>query len=220
MKKVENKITELFDLLDKWRYFPAYQLERRADIFFALYLKQIFSSKYGITIDYIIPEFPLRIGEIIDKEINESFKIDYLCVSQVQQKVYLVELKTDTLSRRSKQDWYLGKAREINTAGLVNGLIKIFKATNQKNKYMNLLHEVEQIGWITIDNQQIINTCEPYDIQIVYIQHEKHHDDTEEVITFDDIISVLKENTDDVSGRFIQSLTRWKINASLLRPND
>jgi hypothetical protein len=220
MKKVENKITELFDLLDKWRYFPAYQLERRADIFFALYLKQIFSSKYGITIDYIIPEFPLRIGEIIDKEINESFKIDYLCVSQVQQKVYLVELKTDTLSRRSKQDWYLGKAREINTAGLVNGLIKIFKATNQKNKYMNLLHEVEQIGWITIDNQQIINTCEPYDIQIVYIQPEKHHDDTEEVITFDDIISVLKNNTDDVSGRFIQSLTRWKINPSLLRPND
>jgi len=207
-------------LLDKWRYFPAYQLERRADIFFALYLKQIFSSKYGITIDYIIPEFPLRIGEIIDKEINESFKIDYLCVSQVQQKVYLVELKTDTLSRRSKQDWYLGKAREINTAGLVNGLIKIFKATNQKNKYMNLLHEVEQIGWITIDNQQIINTCEPYDIQIVYIQPEKHHDDTEEVITFDDIISVLKNNTDDVSGRFIQSLTRWKINPSLLRPND
>jgi len=220
MKKVENKITELFDLLDKWRYFPAYQLERRADIFFALYLKQIFSSKYGITIDYIIPEFPLRIGEIIDKEINESFKIDYLCVSQVQQKVYLVELKTDTLSRRSKQDWYLGKAREINTAGLVNGLIKIFKATNQKNKYMNLLHEVEQIGWITIDNQQIINACEPYDIQIVYIQPEKHPDDTEEVITFDDIISVLKTNTDDVSGRFIQSLARWKTNPSLLRPND
>ncbi len=220
MKKVENKITELFDLLDKWRYFPAYQLERRADIFFALYLKQIFSSKYGITIDYIIPEFPLRIGEIIDKEINESFKIDYLCVSQVQQKVYLVELKTDTLSRRSKQDWYLGKAREINTAGMVNGLIKIFKATNQKNKYMNLLHEVEQIGWITIDNQQIINACEPYDIQIVYIQPEKHPDDTEEVITFDDIISVLKTNTDDVSGRFIQSLARWKTNPSLLRPND
>jgi len=220
MKKVENKITELFDLLDRWRYFPAYQLERRADIFFALYLKQIFSSKYGITIDYIIPEFPLRIGEIIDKEINESFKIDYLCVSQVQQKVYLVELKTDTLSRRSKQDWYLGKAREINTAGLVNGLIKIFKATNQKNKYMNLLHEVEQIGWITIDNQQIINACEPYDIQIVYIQPEKHPDDTEEVITFDDIISVLKTNTDDVSGRFIQSLARWKTNPSLLRPND
>jgi len=220
MKKVENKITELFDLLDRWRYFPAYQLERRADIFFALYLKQIFSSKYGITIDYIIPEFPLRIGEIIDKEINESFKIDYLCVSQVQQKVYLVELKTDTLSRRSKQDWYLGKAREINTAGLVNGLIKIFKATNQKNKYMNLLHEVEQIRWITIDNQQIINACEPYDIQIVYIQPEKHPDDTEEVITFDDIISVLKTNTDDVSGRFIQSLARWKTNPSLLRPND
>jgi hypothetical protein len=220
MNQNNNKITELFDLLDKWRYFPAYQLERRADIFFALYLKQIFNSKYGILIDYIIPEFPLRIGEIIDKEVNESFKIDYLCVSQVHQKVYLVELKTDTLSRRSKQDWYLGRAREINTAGLVNGLIKIYKATNQKNKYMNLLHELERVGWITFDHQQIINTSKPNDIQILYIQPEKHPDDTEEVISFDDIISILKTNTDDVSSRFIQSLERWKINPSLLRPED
>jgi hypothetical protein len=220
MSQNDNKIYELFDLLDKWRYFPAYQLERRADIFFALYLKQIFNSKYGILIDYIIPEFPLRIGEIIDKEVNESFKIDYLCVSQVHQKVYLVELKTDSLSRRSKQDWYLGRAREINTAGLVNGLIKIYKATNQKNKYMNLLREVERIGWITVDNHQIINTSKPNDIQILYIQPEKHPDDTEEVITFDDIISILKTNTDDVSSRFIQSLERWKINPSLLRPED
>lgn len=214
MNQNDNKITKLFDLLDKWRYFPAYQLERRADIFFALYLKQIFNSKYGILIDYIIPEFPLRIGEIIDKEVNESFKIDYLCVSQAYQKVYLVELKTDTLSRRSKQDWYLGKAREINTAGLVNGLIKIYKATNQKNKYMNLLRELERLGWITFDNQQIINTSKPNDIQILYIQPEKHPDDTEEVITFDDIISILKTNTDDVSSRFIHSLERWKINCN------
>lgn len=198
MTKVPDKITELFNLLDKWRYFPAYQLERRADIFFALYLKQIFNSKYGILIDYIIPEFPLRIGEIIDKEVNESFKIDYLCISQVHQKVYLVELKTDSLSRRSKQDWYLGRAREINTAGMVNGLIKIYKATNQKNKYMNLLREIERVGWIIVDNQQIINTSKSYDIQIIYIQPEKHPDDTEEVITFDDIISILKTNTDDV----------------------
>lgn len=220
MTKVPDKITELFNLLDKWRYFPAYQLERRADIFFALYLKQIFNSKYGILIDYIIPEFPLRIGEIIDKEVNESFKIDYLCISQVHQKVYLVELKTDSLSRRSKQDWYLGKAREINTAGMVNGLIKIYKATNQKNKYMNLLREIERVGWIIVDNQQIINTSKSYDIQIIYIQPEKHPDDTEEVITFDDIISILKTNTDDVSSRFIQSLERWKINPSLLRPED
>ena len=129
-------------------------------------------------------------------------------------------LKRIALSRRSKQDWYLGRAREINTVGLVNGLIKIYKATNQKNKYMNLLREVERIGWITVDNHQIINTCKPNDIQILYIQPEKHPDDTEKVITFDDIISILKTNTDDVSSRFIQSLERWEISPSLLRPED
>ena len=85
---------------------------------------------------------------------------------------------------------------------------------------MNLLREVERIGWITVDNHQIINTCKPNDIQILYIQPEKHPDDTEKVITFDDIISILKSNTDDVSSRFIQSLERWKISPSLLRPED
>ena len=29
---------QLFDRLDEWRDFPNYQLERRADIFFSLYL--------------------------------------------------------------------------------------------------------------------------------------------------------------------------------------
>jgi len=37
----ETLIDELFDKLDEWRSLPAYQLERRADIFFAIYLKDI-----------------------------------------------------------------------------------------------------------------------------------------------------------------------------------
>jgi len=37
-------IDNLFNLLDDWRTLPAYQLERRADIFFALYLDKILES--------------------------------------------------------------------------------------------------------------------------------------------------------------------------------
>jgi len=33
-------INELFDLLDDWRNLPSYQLERRADIFFAIHLEK------------------------------------------------------------------------------------------------------------------------------------------------------------------------------------
>lgn len=35
-----KQIDTLFDRMDAWRHFPNYQLERRADIFFALYLPE------------------------------------------------------------------------------------------------------------------------------------------------------------------------------------
>jgi hypothetical protein len=208
-----NKIVELFDLLDKWRYFPAYQLERRADIFFAIYLKQIIQNKFGVPIDAIIPEFPVRVGAIIDKEINKSFKIDYLCVSQEKQIVFLVELKTDMLSRREKQDWYLKRAQEINVKGLVDGLFKIYAASNQKRKYNYLFHEMENLGWIMDFEGTISSFDRMYKMEIIYIQPEKHPDDTSSnVITYEDVIKVLKENPDEVSNRFIESLERWKVN--------
>jgi len=89
----ENNITEIFKLLNNWRGFPAYQLERRADIFFAYYLPQIFTmdglSNTAITHDQIIPEFPLKIDEIS----NRSNKVDYAVFCKDM--LYLVELKTN-----------------------------------------------------------------------------------------------------------------------------
>jgi len=211
----DNKINELFDLLDKWRYFPAYQLERRADIFFAIFLKQIIQNKYNLSIDTVIPEFPVRVGAIIEKEINKSFKIDYVAVNQKMKQVFLVELKTDLLSRREKQDWYLKRAQEINIHGLVDGLIKIFHATNQKSKYMYLLNDIESLGWIEMSGNTIKNTSERYDVKMLYIQPEKHPEEASDVVTFDDIISVIKTNTDALSIRFAESLERWKVNPNI-----
>ena len=34
-------IERVFKLLDNWRHLPDYQLERRADIFFALFLPEV-----------------------------------------------------------------------------------------------------------------------------------------------------------------------------------
>jgi len=208
----DSKITELFDLLDKWRYFPAYQLERRADIFFAVFLKQIIHSMYNIAIDMIIPEFPVRVGAVHNVDINKSYKIDYLCVNQQTHKVFLTELKTDVHSRRPKQDDYLTRAKKINISGLVDGLIKIYNATYQKSKYLNLLHEIEKLGWINIKGDVVTNLQPKYDVEILYIQPEKHPDDTNEVITFDNLISVLRANSDSLSHRFIQSLELWMVN--------
>ena len=37
----DPRIDRIFDLLDGWRHLPAYQLERRADIFFGLFLPDV-----------------------------------------------------------------------------------------------------------------------------------------------------------------------------------
>ncbi|MBL8046740.1 MAG: hypothetical protein JNL09_09375, partial [Anaerolineales bacterium] len=101
------KIEEIFDWLDRWRQLPAYQLERRADIFFALYLPEIIAYKFALTAKFIIPEFPIRIGEISENtENNQSFKADYLVITENRYRFMLVELKTDQGSIRSGQNKY------------------------------------------------------------------------------------------------------------------
>src|SRR5580765_1492626 len=51
----------ILDLLDSWRHLPAYQLERRADVFFAFYLPRFLANKFGTPVsDLLIPEFPLH----------------------------------------------------------------------------------------------------------------------------------------------------------------
>ena len=42
-----QKLEELFARLDDWRHLPAYQLERRADIFFSLYLPDVLARRVG-----------------------------------------------------------------------------------------------------------------------------------------------------------------------------
>lgn len=224
-----RKINELFDLMDKWRYFPAYQLERRSDIFFAIYLKTLISEQYKFQIDTIIPEFPVRVGTVYQNESNESFKMDYVAVCQEMKKVFLVELKTDVSSVRENQIKYFKRAQKINVKGLVDGLIKIYDATNQKTKYQNLLREVERLGWLTQSTGRIINHDKVYDIDILYILPERkqlentidlQYDESIKVLTFDDIIHILKSHPDGVSVRFIQSLERWKVNPNNVTETD
>jgi len=214
MNEEQNNINKIFDLLDEWRNFPAYQLERRADIFFALYLPRIINDKFGLEdedVD-ILPEFPVRIGSITNIPINKSFKIDYLVVCRQKKKVFLVELKTDLLSRRTKQDDYLQKAKEINVTGLIIGLLKIYHASEQKKKYRNYLEKLVELGWLIKENDEFRDSSMNYDIDIVYIQPCVKGDDQGKVITFDDIINSLSLYLDPLTKRFVKSLEEWKHN--------
>ena len=54
-------INSVFKLLDEWRHLPKYQLERRADIYIALFLPVVLKDHLCLNSEpAIIPEFPMR----------------------------------------------------------------------------------------------------------------------------------------------------------------
>ena len=89
-----KQIDVLFDRMDAWRHFPSYQLERRADLFFSLYLPEVLEAKLGFSVaDLLVPEFPARIGTIYpENPSNQSYKIDY--VANGLQIVVRIEMMT------------------------------------------------------------------------------------------------------------------------------
>ena len=204
-------IHHLFNLLDDWRTLPAYQLERRADIFFALYLDKILEKHRGVKIDLIIPEFPVRLGSLPgpNPHDNRSYKIDYLVYAVEQQMVFLLELKTDQRSLREKQREYLEQASEIKVSGLLEGLRAIYKATIQKVKYNNLLKKLETIGWIERTGSDFIIHAPNIAPEVLYIQP-TNKDKNSDVISFDKIIPILSAIDDPIAARFAISLEKWK----------
>jgi hypothetical protein len=196
--------------MDVWRNLPAYQLERRADIFFSIYLPEILSHKLGFEIEGVIPEFPIRVGTIHhDIDINKSFKVDYLAKANDNKTIILVELKTDEGSRRDKHDWYLERAEQVGLAELLDGVRKIYKATNSKKKYGYLLGLLQNLGFIVLDDNGTFEiTQADYVIQIVYIQP-NNPDGQDNVITFQEISELIERHGDELSLRFSKSLVKW-----------
>ena len=221
-----TQIDTLFDRMDTWRHFPNYQLERRADIYFALYLVEVLEAKLGFPVcPELVPEFPVRIGTIYpNKPTDKSYKIDYVALSAARDKAILVELKTDGLSRRIEQDEYLLAAQKVGLHRLLEGLLDIFRATNSKRKYFCLLEYLEQMGLLRIPetmneimarptlqgvseaSRQVEIKVAPAESLIVYVQPngEGHN-----VITFRDFAEVIRKHDDNVSQRLAQSLLEW-----------
>ena len=216
-----NKIDTIFDLMDSWRYLPSYQLERRADLFFALYIPQALEEKLGFPIrPQLIPEFPARVGTIYPQSgSNRSFKIDYLALSEDGRKAVFVELKTDTLSRRSEQDDYLKAAKKAGLPDLLDGVLEIFRATSAKRKYYYLIGRLAALGQyqipgsmreimsgadlrgLTEASRGVAITSEVSDCSIVYIQP---YGSGPQIISFDDFSKTVQKHDDEIS-----SLSEW-----------
>ena len=221
-----QQINTLLGRMDAWRHLPNYQLERRADLFFSLYLPEVLEAKFGFPVgNTIVPEFPVRIGTIYpDIPVDKSYKIDYVAVSADGDKAILVELKTESLSRRDNQDKYLAASRKAGFPALLGGLLDIFRATNSKRKYFALLELLESMGLLRIPTEMkeimsrsslvgvteasrsIEITTSVTDSIIVYVQPNGDGDD---IINFSEFRAIVQKHDDAVSTRFAQSLQEW-----------
>ncbi len=164
MKGRAKSWRDVFERLDRWRNLPKYQLERRADIFFSLYLIEIMQAVIGKRnqrfLNLMIPEFPLlKQGgpkSKSGKKRHLSNNVDYLMFSKPlgknrePRKIWLAELKTDLESIKAQQIEYLHNAVERGFSECIRGLLEIARRTKSRQKYYHLLHTLITTGIVNV----------------------------------------------------------------------
>ena len=248
-------ISQILNLLNDWRHLPFYSLETRAAPFFAVFMRELLSTHFGREIHQIlIPEFPLRIGTLYNDDerkqlqpepsADQSYNVDYVAFAKDRSTAYLVELKTDMDSLRSQQDKYLVAARKTGLPVLAEGVKKMSKKSNKKQKYVHLLHRLSApgielvsmpdntrlyektfsrvvAGWtaaldqLKIDKQHFPRTT------VVFVQPvERKKDDNDfEHIYFEKVANIV-ERRGDLGALFANFLRQWTKIAGTTDPRD
>lgn len=151
-------ISGLFGLLNRWRHLPNYQLERRADIFFALFLPEVLKKHCDIKVKRpLIPEFP--IGKKTNN--NEHRQADYFVLSECGQRGILVELKTDKASKGQEQECSLIKTAEKGMRHLVKDTITIIRGKRgkqERRKYIHLLSYLKELDLVCYEEKKLYDT--------------------------------------------------------------
>lgn len=203
-------IDTLFNQLDDWRRLPNYQLERRADIFFAIHIPILFKRLFSLEVLDILPEFPIRIGTIYPTvPINKSYKADYIVYAD-NLKAFLVELKTDNGSIRDDQVKYYFKSIESGYYSLLTGLLDIYNASSYKSKYFSLLSKLVDNGSLE-KNESSFKPIEKYSFyhMPIFIKPTSSELDIGYILTYEKIIEILKNEQNPLTQRFIKSLQEW-----------
>ena len=174
------------------------------------HVSTLLEHKYDTEVAGLVPEFPVRIGTIDpNSDSNQSYKIDYLAKARAADKVFFVELKTDPRSRRSKQDWYLERAKEVGMVNLLEGLDIIYHVTSARQKYRSLFAELDRLGFVQVgEDGKYRSSKKEYEVQIVYIQPHNPKGD-ENILTFHDTAEIISRMDDGISTRFAKSLLLW-----------
>ena len=209
-------INQVFDRLDKWRCLPDYQLERRADLFFSLYLPEVLEASLNIPFrPEVIPEFPIK-----KVDSNRSDKVDYLAASADGTKLVFVELKTDSKSTRSKQFEYLCLGAQKTGAELLKDLHTIHKASRARIKYDALIAATMKMS---LSQDQVRESGKNHSVVLISpskdfkgrneaIEKFKQADVPFHIITFEMFRATILKHTDPLSVRFAESLDNWRKN--------
>jgi hypothetical protein len=226
----------VFRHLDRWRHLPAYQLERRADIFFSVYLKTVVEEFVGVPLeDEIIPELPIK-RDLIWPELKteKSVKVDYALFAKDRGRVFFVELKTDGGSRRDAQDHYLEMAKKMGFRPIVEGIRSILMKTSAHQKYHHLAVSLARLGFLNLPHDLASHiypspgpslasrlceiTVNPLDvpIEVIYVQPEKSTADR--CIDFEHFAGHVARHDDPLSRLFAEHLRRWKDAAGARAP--
>ena len=196
-----------FDLLIDWKKLPAYRLEPRIDSFIGYYLPEIIAYYRKAEIIDIIPEFPIR-RQTIDPDVSDetSFRADFLLISK-ENPNFLVEVKTDSGSRRECQDLYLSRAKEKKLGALISGIKSVYGATKSRPKYEHLIEKLKKLSLLD-KNLEYIGKNE--ELEIIYIQPSNKNNE-ENIIDFKKVAEWLsKRDTGDPFERCLQAvLLKW-----------
>ena len=155
----ERVLRSVFDQLEEWHHLPAYQLERRVDVFFGMVLPRILEAR-GVVSESskltVIPEFPLHkdLREDPRQSSNhQSRRADFavFCSEDNGERLILVELKTDDASLDGGQLKHMCNASRAGSRGVLQGVIEAAKASAQKRKYGHLIWSLLRIPCLSFD---------------------------------------------------------------------
>jgi len=231
-----NPLDTIFQNLDRWRHLPAYQLERRVDIFFSAYLKGLLEEVTGVALEEeMLPELPIK-RDLIWPELpgHSSVKVDYVLFAKDRSKVFFVELKTDAASRRETQDHYLETASGLGFRRILEGFCAILLKTNAHQKYHHLATALARLGYLSLPNdlrafiypEPRVGLSERLGavqvsgvdsaVEVVYVQPEA----TEGVraLDFAQFAEYVGRYADPVSQAFAAHLLKWRSTAGSCEP--
>ena len=231
-----DPLAALFQNLDRWRHLPGYQLERRADVFFSVYLRGLVEEVSGTPLDEVLlPELPIKRDLVwTDVPTEKSVKVDYVLFSRDRAKVYFVELKTDAGSRRDEQDHYLEAAKRLGFAKIVDGVCSIIRKTTAHQKYHHLVSALAKLGYLTMPDDiraylypaprpglsqrlaRIVPTGADASVEVLYVQPEAT--DGDRCIDFEQFAAFVDRHDDPLSRMFAAHLRRWRTPAGRVEP--